>query len=141
MTSHQLTPPGLSMTDDIIENCLRKAKSCFVSAVRLQESGYSDSAANRAYYALYHAAEATLISRGLDPINPRQLQFQVCRHLVQPGLVPAAWHRLILQAHEYRIRGDYSRVSSVSERSVAAVIAEAEEIIPRLAELARLADR
>jgi uncharacterized protein (UPF0332 family) len=129
------------MTDDVVENCLRKATTALESAVNLLSSGLHDDAANRAYYALYHAAEAALIFRGADPTSHRHLQSQFYHHLVQPGFVPASWHKSIIRAFEFRLMGDYSRVSSVSEESVAAVIAEAEEIIPRLAELARSADR
>ena len=50
--------PDIGTMEDMINNCLRKAKSCLNDANSLFENESYDGAANRAYYSIFSSMTA-----------------------------------------------------------------------------------
>ena len=74
-------------------------------------AGDPNGAANRAYYAMYHAACASLMSAGFPRLalakTHRGAISAFAEHIVQPGHVPAMASKMIAEAAKDRIVADY----------------------------------
>jgi len=66
---------------------LAKADAALEQADLLLKAGHPDGAADRCYYAMFHAASALLASKGLQYTSHRAVLAAVGKELVQPGLL------------------------------------------------------
>ncbi|MGY4750270.1 HEPN domain-containing protein [Pannonibacter sp. Q-1] len=92
---------------------MAKAQTACTSAQALLALGDTDGAANRAYYAMFDAARAALLSSGaqVDPEIGRThsgLIGAFGSHLVKTGLVSRDLGRQLNRAHEIRLVADYT---------------------------------
>lgn len=62
---------------------------------------------NRLYYACFHAAQAALYARGLNPQSHGQVQTLFGEELVKPGKVARDLGRFLNDMQTYRRRVDY----------------------------------
>jgi uncharacterized protein (UPF0332 family) len=107
---------------------LRKADAALASAKRDLDANDLDGAANRRYYAMFHAARAALVSIG-EPaqgshgtiIAIAQFGLQFCRD----GPLPIELGRAINEAQELRAEGDYG-AGTPDATEVAAYLAKAQ---------------
>lgn len=103
MTGRSLTPEAL----------MQKADTACASALTLLELGDVDGASNRAYYAMFDAARAALLTSGA-PVAPdigrthSELIGAFGNFMVKPGWVSKDLGRLLNRAHEIRQIDDYN---------------------------------
>jgi uncharacterized protein (UPF0332 family) len=108
---------------------LRKADAALASAKRDLDANDLDGAANRLYYAMFHAARAALVSIG-EPAQGRhgtiiaQFGLQFCRD----GPLPIELGRAINEAQELRLEGDYG-AGTADLTEVTAYLAKAEQFV------------
>lgn len=112
---------------------LRKAWSSLDAARLLSEQGHHDFSASRAYYAMFYAAEALLLSRELRFSKHSAVHAAFGQQFVKPGSVPAELHRNLLEAARIRNLGDYGIGPEVDASTAGEQILQAEEFI-RVAE-------
>jgi uncharacterized protein (UPF0332 family) len=92
---------------------MAKADTACASARALLDLGDVDGAANRAYYAMFDAARAALLSSGA-PVPPEVARTHsgliaaFGTHLVKNGPVSRDMGRLLNRAHEVRLVADYN---------------------------------
>ncbi len=92
---------------------MSKAQRAWSSAQTLLELGDLDGACNRAYYAMFDAAQAALLASGAQVGSElgkthRGLINAFSAHLVKDGLVPREMGRLLKRAEEIRLVADYN---------------------------------
>ncbi len=91
---------------------IEKAKRACASAQVLLDSGDTDGACNRAYYAMFDAARAALLASNA-PVKPdigkthRGLINVFSEHLVKNGRVPKELGQRLKQAQVFRCVADY----------------------------------
>jgi uncharacterized protein (UPF0332 family) len=85
------------MTPDQLD-LLRKARSSLEAARLLLEGGYPDFAASRAYYPMFHVAEAFLDGEGLAYSKHSAVIASSGQHFARAGRVPVDFHRFLLEA-------------------------------------------
>jgi len=91
---------------------MAKAIQAAASAKVLLDTGDSDGACNRAYYAMFDAARAALLASGA-PVEPEiakthsGLISAFSLHLVKTGRVPVALGKALNKAEELRLIADY----------------------------------
>ena len=91
------------------QDYLAKAVRALESAAALLEKEDFEGSANRAYYAMFHAARGALASRNVE-IRSRKhgaLVGQFSRHLIADGSLPKALGRTINEVQKLRHVGDY----------------------------------
>jgi uncharacterized protein (UPF0332 family) len=111
-----------------------QARESLDASMLLQGAGYHGFAASRAYYAMFYAAEALLLGKGLSFSKHAAVQAAFGKHFVKPGLVDAGYHRALIRAMAVRQAGDYGDPGSVT-------LEEAQEQISRAQEFVSLAER
>jgi uncharacterized protein (UPF0332 family) len=116
---------------------LEKAGKMLSDAKLLQDQGRMESAADRAYYSMLHAAQAALAALGKKaPRSHRGLRSQFGQHLVSTGLVEREYARDLTKAHEVRQESTYEAHTSTGEDEMADLITRAERFVTRMTRLA-----
>ena len=101
------------MSRSEIHDLLEKADRSLIAGARLLADGFADFAAGRAYYAMFYAAEALLLSRDLSFSRHSAVIAAFGQHLVKTGLLDSSLHRYLIDAFELRNLGDYGAVHAV----------------------------
>ncbi len=78
------------------------------TAQLLCDRGRYRSCISRAYYAMYYAAQALLLSEGLDTSTHKGVIKLINFHFTQTGKLPLNIAKLLKNAHDLRQLGDYS---------------------------------
>ena len=94
------------------------------------------SAADRAYYAMFYAAHATLWGR-VDrmPHTHNGVQSQFTRHLVRTGKLDSSLSVHLGNAWTLRLDATYKPAAEIQEGAVRATVARAEAFVARVREL------
>lgn len=111
------------------EGLLTKAHRSLRSATNLVGDGDYDFAASRAYYAMFYAAEAMLLLKGLSFSSHSAVHAAFGLHFSKAGLVEAKLHRYLLDGQDTRATGDYDIHTVVTEAEAREQIAHAEEFL------------
>lgn len=124
--SNQLTPAAL----------MTKAERACASARALLDLGDVDGACNRAYYAMFDAARAALLTSGA-PVRPdigkthSGLITAFSEHLIKNGPVSKEMGRLLKRAEEIRLVADY-KDDSVELTDAQEMVEQAEVFVSAL---------
>lgn len=117
------------------ENLLRKAREGLQAAQVLCASGLFDFAAGRAYYAMFYAAQALLLERGLSFSKHRSTIAAFGQHFVKTGLLDPQLHRNLRQAFDKRIVGDYDANTRISATDATSLVKQGEEFLAAVTQL------
>jgi uncharacterized protein (UPF0332 family) len=91
----------------ISERLLAKAdQACSTAAALVSLKDY-EAAVNRAYYAMFHAAQALLHEKGLSFGKHSAVQSAFGLHFAKSGLLDPQYHRWMLIAFDLRTVADY----------------------------------
>ncbi|HAF71481.1 MAG: HEPN domain-containing protein [Acetothermia bacterium 64_32] len=115
-----------------IKELMRKAQESLEAAKLLLQRGYYDFAASRGYYAMFYAAEAALLSKGLSFSKHSAVVAAFGQHLAAPGELPTHLHRYLLDAFDLRMVGDYDAPGAVGESRASQVLGWAEEFLQEI---------
>lgn len=69
-----------------------------------------DGVVNRAYYAMFYATLALLLTKGLGASKHSGVLALVDREFVKPGILSPDWSRMLRDAFNQRQRSDYSEL-------------------------------
>jgi uncharacterized protein (UPF0332 family) len=108
------------------ENLLRKAEHSIGAAKLMQENGYHDFAASRAYYTMFYLAEAFLLEHGLAFSKHSALIAAFGERFSKTGLLPTELHRYLTEGQDSRNVGDYQFGSSLTKEDAALQIKRTE---------------
>ena len=116
------------MTEAVLE-LLDKAVQSIRAAELLLNEGYFSFAASRAYYSMFYAVEALLLSRELSFSRHSGVITAFGKEFVKTGAFDSRFHRYLINAFELRNAGDYGAVQAVSEENARQVIEESRELL------------
>lgn len=108
---------------------LKMAEESIGAAKLLLDNDYQGFAASRAYYAMFSAAEALLLSKELSFSKHSAVIAAFGKQFVKSGMVSPELHRFILTAQTHRHAGDYGGERRVSRKQAEADIKNAEEFL------------
>lgn len=112
---------------------MEKAERAYLSARALIELGDADGACNRAYYAMFDAAKATLLALvdgphiGVGKTHAGLLN-SFSEHLVKTEIVSRETGRLLKRAEEIRLIADY-RNHSVELSDAQEIVEQSEQFV------------
>lgn len=120
--------PGAAATLDEAWAFLREAQ-------RLQRAGFSGPALRSAYYSMFHAARALLLSEGSSARTHRGVLSEVNRLFVRGGHLDPELAGDLARVQSDRLKSDYEPGLRISEEDAAWALERAERFIARTVEL------
>lgn len=118
-----------------VEKCLARADDVLRDAELLFSQNSLYSAAGCAYYAMYHAAQALLYSKGLKPKTHSGLQRMFDEHIIKKGLVGEELGKDFITAFELRQKSDYDVEAEIAKESVEDIVTKARLFISKIKDL------
>lgn len=97
--------------------------------VLLRGGGSLWSVVNRAYYAMFYAALALLISVSKGTAKHSGIIALFDKHFVKPGLLPRKMSKWLHKAFDLRQIGDYRELVSLTEEQAKEVVQWAEDFV------------
>lgn len=92
-----------------------KARRTMAEAQHLFESGFYEGSISRAYYAMFHAAEAVLLDIGITTSTHKGVHTMFGKHFVRAERFPSQLGRDLTDVFEARQSADYGNVRSAAE--------------------------
>lgn len=126
-------------TDDIktlVDLQLEKAHRFLAQADEMYSMRYWDLAANRYYYACYHAVQGLFIANGLHATKKHSgtvTQFSL--HFVKSGKVESTYGSFLARMMQLRQKADYNCAYDISESDLTEQVTLSKEFIRKIEEL------
>lgn len=108
---------------------LDKAQDSLDAARLLLTQDYFDFAASRAYYAMYYAAEALLLARGLSFSSHAAVIANYGKEFSKTGDMDRKFHKHLIAVQDLRSQGDYSYHPGVSHHKASEAVSWAAEFL------------
>jgi uncharacterized protein (UPF0332 family) len=87
------------------------------------------STVNRAYYAMFHATKAALLSQGTDCQSHAGALNRFGECVIKKGLLEQRYAKSLHRAYRLREKSDYSPAFKIKEADTKKLISEAEEFV------------
>lgn len=116
-------------TKGLIEGYLEKSKKKLEVAKKLLADGFYDDAISRAYYAVFHTAQAALLIEGAKAETYKGVVMLFGLLLVKTGKIDKKYGKLLSNLKDARETGDYEVMSWMDEGDAQNATVEAEEFI------------
>lgn len=120
-----------------VQLLLDRAASKLSAASVLLKEGYYDDTVSRAYYSMYFAARALLLTRDITPKTHRGLIAKFGLEFIDCGFIERFYGMALNVAKEDREEADYSIVCEISTEEAEAVLRDAEKFLMRIKEAIR----
>jgi uncharacterized protein (UPF0332 family) len=126
----------MGMSDDIARQEIRlymehAQEMLDVAALNLSE-GYPDSAVNRAYYAIFYAANALLVTEGLSRSKHSGVVALFRERFVKTGLIESEYSRIYGRVMDDRHASDYEIEVPIEPQVAERDLAEARLFVERI---------
>lgn len=114
---------------------LLHAEEALRAARALVDLGLFRDAVSRAYYAVYHATLALLLTQDLEPSTHSGVVTLLGLHFVKPGKIPASMAATLRRIQGYREAADYTRGFIMPETECRAEIVAANDYLETIRSL------
>lgn len=108
---------------------LEKAERALQAAEALLREGFDDIAAGRAYYAMFHTAQALLSEKGIRYRKHAGVHAAFGEQSAKPGILDAKYHPWLLDSFDERLLGDYGVDAELDAELVAMRIEQGREFL------------
>ena len=121
---------GKSYKKDLIQYRLESAREMLRDAQLLRENGGSPkSIVNRAYYAVFYAALALLVTADMEPSKHSGVLAKFDELFVRQGIFAKEMSRILHHAFDMRQAGDYQKSRVITKEKADEVLHSAEEFV------------
>lgn len=124
-------------TQALLQGYLAKSDEKLRSAASLMKAGYHGDAVSRAYYAVFHAAQAALLTVGEQADTHRGLVALFGLLLIKTGKIEARYGRFLANLKDDREQSDYEVFAQIDRAMARRAIREARSFVRRIARLIR----
>lgn len=129
----------MSLNDEerrtIVNLQMEKADRFLKQAEMVREMQQWDMAANRFYYACFHAVQALFIHNGLASKTHSGMLRQFGLHFIKTGIIEDRLGGFLTRMEQLREKGDYNCVFSINEEELSTIVEPAHELVKVIAEL------
>ena len=116
---------------------MEKAHRFLDQAQMVQEMQQWDLAANRYYYACFHAVQALFIHNGLASKRHSGMLSQFGLHFIKTGLIEDRLGGFLTRMEQLREKGDYNCLFAISKDDLDTIIEPAKELIQVIEEMVK----
>lgn len=88
-----------------------------------------DSAASRAYYAIFYAAEALLLSKGIEVSTHKGVHTKFSELFIKTGYLPKELSVILKTGYDMRQLGDYETDTIITEEDAQQLFTDAQQFI------------
>ena len=114
---------------DLITTQIEKSREKLDAAKTLLREGFIDDAISRAYYSMFHAASAVLLSEGITVESHSALKTMFGLHLIKTGKIEKKYGQWLNKLKDERENGDYDIFTSFELEDAKNGVNEAEEFL------------
>ncbi|GAB4430276.1 MAG: hypothetical protein Kow0031_11110 [Anaerolineae bacterium] len=125
----------MATEQNLAQAWLTKAEQTLAASNLLLSQHFFDDAASRAYYAMFAAAKAALISIDIETRSHTGLKYQFGQHFVRTGLVDAKFAKMLSATFEVRQSSDYGIFNRPLLAEAQTIVANAEQFVSTIKEL------
>ena len=108
---------------------IRRAEQTVRAAGSLLADGYYRDATSRAYYAMFYAAKAAVLTEGVEANKHSAVIAAFGRLFAKTGRLPASLHQSLTGAFDARQTADYSVTRDITKEEAERRVAEAKEFV------------
>jgi len=105
------------------------AETFLKESEHLFSGGFYNGTVGRAYYAMFHAATAALLTKGIERTSHHAIIAAFGEFLVKPGLIDSKYHKYIREAFILRNDCDYLAPFEAEESQAATTLQRAKEFV------------
>jgi uncharacterized protein (UPF0332 family) len=117
---------------DLIATQIEKSREKLDAAKTLLREGFIDDAISRAYYSMFHAASAVLLSEGITVESHSALKTMFGLHLIKTGKIEKKYGQWLNKLKDERENGDYDIFTSFELEDAKNGVNEAEEFLEEM---------
>ena len=114
---------------------LEKADRFLKQAGMMCDMEQWDMAANRYYYACFHAVQALFVHNGLASRRHKGMLTQLGLHFVKPGIIEDRLGAFLTRMEQLREKGDYNCLFDVTKDELLTFVEPAHELIEKIKQL------
>jgi uncharacterized protein (UPF0332 family) len=123
----------MSLTEDdkrvLVQLHLEKAHACLTDAEQLMELESISAAANRLYYAVFHAMHALFVANGIQSKSHHGTNAQFHQHFIKTGIIDPKFGHFIAVMENMREKADYDVIYDVAREDLEALKPLAYELV------------
>ncbi len=108
---------------------LERANDCIAEAELLLAASRAGVAVCRSYYAMFHAATAALLHKGIERHSHQGIISAFAQTFVKPRHVEARFHRYLKEAFDLRQESDYQPIVRLVDPQAQEVLGWAREFV------------
>ncbi len=124
-----------SYKKDLIQYRLESAREMLHDARLLKENGGSPkSIVNRAYYAVFYASLALLVTADVEPSKHSGVLAKFDELFIRRGVLAKEMSRILHRAFDMRQAGDYQKSRVITDAQADEVLKSAEEFVKTIEE-------
>jgi uncharacterized protein (UPF0332 family) len=115
-----------------IQTCLDHTQESLESAALNIEHGYYSTAINRAYYAIFYAASALLLTKDISRSKHSGVLVAFRQHFVKPGLIESEYSDIYGDVMDARVDSDYDMTFEADLVTASERLADARRFVERV---------
>lgn len=124
-----------SYKKDLIQYRLESAREMLRDAQLLRENGGSPkSIVNRAYYEVFYASLALLVTANVEPVKHSGVLAKFDELFIRQGIFSKEMSRILHHAFDMRQVGDYQKSRVITEEQAVEVLKSAEDFVRTIEE-------
>ena len=112
-----------------------KCRSCLADGEQLLEIDSISAAANRFYYAVFHAIHALFVANGIYSKSHHGTNAQFHQHFIKTGIIDPKFGHFIAVMENMREKADYDVIYDVTREDLEALKPVAYELIEQIENL------
>ena len=114
---------------------LEKAHACLSDGEQLMQMDSISAAANRLYYAVFHAIHALFVANGIQSKSHHGTNAQFHQHFIKTGIIEPKFGHFIAVMENMREKADYDVIYDVTRDELEALKPVALELVQKIEQL------
>ena len=114
---------------------LDKSHACLLDGEQLMKLDSVSAAANRYYYAVFHAIHALFVTHGIQSKSHNGTIAQFNQHFVKTGIIEPKYSHFVSVMESMREKADYDVIYDVTREDLEALKPVAYELIEKIEQL------